>query len=139
MENNFKYEDGKFTHSPTGDEIQPGDICEVVNKYFQNHKVKLRRRDVYKMALKKWGESSQVVAAIEEFSELSVELAKQYNCKRPRNCPELIDELADASIMLQQMILNFGCDSKVEDRIDFKLDRLKSLLAGNVEMAKEAK
>lgn len=63
-------------------------------------------------ALDFFGEKAQVIAAAEELSELSVELCKIANEKsKPHEMAghrnRLVDEVADVSFMLQQVILTF--------------------------------
>ena len=84
------------------------------------------RQELYKKALKKWGLKSQVAAAIEEFSELNVELAKYLNNKRGGTFEiELLDELADASIMIEQMAIAFNLQDELIERKGKKLKVLE--------------
>lgn len=87
----------------------------------------LQRIAIYKKASKKWGAQSQLIVALEELSELQVEIAKQLNGKR-EGIKELIDELADARIMIEQVELNFNCMGDVENRMSEKVLRLNSIL-----------
>lgn len=87
---------------------------------------------VYHRARLMWGMHSQMIAAIEEFSELNVELAKLATGKRNEQKEDdrkkLIDELADASIMLEQMVYNFELKKEVEARRFEKIKRLDGIL-----------
>ncbi len=74
-------------------------------------------------AIKKWGEGAQVLKAIEEFSELNVELAKYAN---GLDCDGLIGELADATIMIEQLSRIFCIHNNKDlcDTIKRKMRRL---------------
>lgn len=77
--------------------------------------------DICKNALDKFGTYHQQSKAIEEFLEVSLALLKNNNQEN------IIDELADANIMLMQMGLLFGHD-KVVQRMFYKLNRLEGLI-----------
>lgn len=85
------------------------------------------RNEIYDMASEKWGSTSQLVVALEELAELSVEIAKKINDKRDSNEP-LIDELADARIMIEQVENIFGVETEVQYRIEQKLARLEGII-----------
>ena len=92
-----------------------------------NYKIHKKAHDV-------WGKEIQVVSALEEVNELSVELAKILNKKRqPEIISEdrlrLVDELADVKIAIDQMIYSFDLGEAVENRKIIKLRRLASILA----------
>ncbi len=89
-----------------------------------------RAERIYRKALEKWGLNGQIAVAIEEFAELTVELAKYLNGKRETAEYRrlLIDELADARIMHDQMMFNFDCEQEVKNRIVEKLARLEGIL-----------
>lgn len=83
--------------------------------------------EVLNMALSHYGVPLQIVVAIEEFSELTQTL-----CKVLRDDPretlhaEIIDEIADALLMLTQLVLVFNTeDDKVGVKIKEKIARLK--------------
>lgn len=90
------------------------------------------RNKLYHKAAVRFGFLNQVVNAIEELAELQVELAKMLNGKRRKENPfdreKLVDELVDASIMIEQMILNFDVSDEVLQRRSVKLDRLEKML-----------
>ncbi len=90
------------------------------------------RRNLYIKASEKWGENAQIIVAIEELSELSVQLAKILNGKND-GYDNLIDELADVRIMVEQIELNFGVSSIVENRMEEKLNRLEGMVSGAIE------
>ena len=85
------------------------------------------RKKVYKRATEKYGVKSQLIVALEEFAELSVEIAKHLNGKRA-NRHGLIDELADARITLEQVEFNLGLEEKVSDRLIIKMQKLINIV-----------
>lgn len=77
-------------------------------------------------ALEKWGIDKQTDMMIEEMSELTKALLK---VRRGESLDNVIDELADVSIMLEQMTIFFGKDL-VENQRKVKLERLKRRIDG---------
>jgi NTP pyrophosphatase (non-canonical NTP hydrolase) len=74
------------------------------------------------------GNGSQVDVAIEEMSELIKEL-----CKHKRgigNLEHITEELADATIMLEQLRLIFDINDEVEEAMERKLLRQARRNAG---------
>lgn len=81
------------------------------------------RREVYLKAIAKYGIDKQMTVAIEEMSEVIKEL-----CKLQRgigNRDHLAEEIADATIMLEQMRLVFSLNQAVCDTMDEKIERLQ--------------
>lgn len=68
-----------------------------------------------------YGKDHQVLIAIEEMSELTKELCKYF--RRYDRKKEIIEEVADAQIMLEQLIELFGINNEVDRMIDYKLNR----------------
>ena len=68
-----------------------------------------------------YGKEHQVLIAIEEMSELTKELCKYF--RRYDRKKEIIEEVADAQIMLEQLIELFGINNEVDRMIDYKLNR----------------
>jgi hypothetical protein len=64
---------------------------------------------IYQRAIKKWGETAQMLVAVEEFSELSRALVRHVS-DRDRNIHNIVEEMADAEIMLEQLKLIFSDD-----------------------------
>lgn len=81
---------------------------------------------ILESAIKKWKPRHQVIVAIEELSELQKELTKWLRSKG--NTAGLMEEMADVSIMLNQLELIFG--DPVEEEIA-KLERLEGLVQGD--------
>ena len=84
-----------------------------------------REAAILEGAIKKFGYRPQVFVAIEELSELQKELTKWLRGKGTHD--GLMEEMADVSIMLNQLELIFG--DPVEAEIA-KLERLEGLVQG---------
>lgn len=85
-----------------------------------------QRAQVYTNALICFGEKVQMVMALEELSEVQKEI-----CKKMRgyaNDEHLAEEIADATIMLEQVRLFFGLNDLVCEKMDQKVRRLDALL-----------
>jgi hypothetical protein len=81
------------------------------------------RAMVYAEALTTFGTTCQLVVALEEMSELQKEICKAL---RGEIHPEhLAEELADATIMLEQVRQLFGMDEMVDTIMDRKVLRLR--------------
>lgn len=81
---------------------------------------------VYSDALEHFGETIQMVMALEELSECQKEI-----CKRLRgynNREHLAEEIADATIMLEQLRFFLGLNDLVCGKMDMKVQRLEYLL-----------
>lgn len=74
-------------------------------------------------AISHFGSDAQIVKAIEELGELTVELARHRN--RLGSVEALREELADAFVMLNQLELIFGDVSEIEVA---KLERLERMI-----------
>ncbi len=81
------------------------------------------RREVYEKAIDKYGAKLQVQVAIEEMSELTKELCKDIRGNGVRE--NIVEELADATIMLEQLRLIYDCNSDVCEEMDIKIRRLE--------------
>ena len=80
------------------------------------------RAKVYANALVIYGKEMQMVVAVEELSECQKEI-----CKFLRgfgNAGNLAEEIADATICLEQMRLFFGLNDMVCQKMDEKVKRL---------------
>lgn len=89
------------------------------------------RDDVYKKAIELWGEDSQVLVAIEELSELITQLAKRNRVLNGSSNEKIIDEIADGFVMLES-ISNLYNKEKIDERIEYKVNRLKSWIEDDV-------
>ena len=87
-------------------------------------------RELYKRCIDVWGEDAQIKMCIEEMSELTKELCKNWR-KGKHNTPEQIDhiceEIADVQNMVDQMQLVFG-EEKVEEYRKQKIARTQKRL-----------
>lgn len=64
---------------------------------------------IYQQALDHFGETAQIQKAIEEMAELIVELS-HFLCFRG-DLDKVVEEVADAQIMLEQMKILFGTEA----------------------------
>lgn len=89
----------------------------------------MNTHDLYNAAFDKWGGDAVIAKAIEECGELISVLAKHSLNEDVYGfaAAKIVDEIADVTIMMQQMRLIFGC-AYVDARIREKLERLKSLV-----------
>ena len=87
---------------------------------------------LYEKALLKWGKLAQILVAIEEMSELQKELCKLDRCKnilsKETQIRRIADEIADVSIMIEQLVHIFNLYELVREKQKFKLSRLKDRL-----------
>lgn len=86
------------------------------------------RKKVYQAALRKWGVDLQTMMAVEEMSELTKEICKIKRGKMDLDA--LADEIADVTIMLEQLREIYGLNDAVCDHMDAKILRLHSRVGG---------
>lgn len=85
----------------------------------------MTEEEIYTQALTKYGAEPQVKMAIEEMAELTNAFMK---FDRGRNTVEnIIEEIADVTIMMRQMALMFRKE-KVQSQIEYKIQRLANRL-----------
>lgn len=83
--------------------------------------------DTYKQAIELYGEHAQKLMAIEEMSELTKEICKDFRGLRDRE--HLIEEMADVTIMLDQMLLIYKISGEeILSMCARKMKRLKERL-----------
>ena len=80
---------------------------------------------IFEQAIERWGEAAQMVKAIEEMAELTAIIARDMNEVTPP--ADIVDELADVTIMIRQLVLIHG-QSQVRERIKYKMKRLRTML-----------
>jgi NTP pyrophosphatase (non-canonical NTP hydrolase) len=85
----------------------------------------MKHDEIYRTALERWGAEAQYDQAVEECAELIAVLKHFRRAKVDEKA--VIDELADVSLMLGQLIYMFGPE-KVERAIQEKIMKLKGLL-----------
>lgn len=87
-------------------------------------------REFYKRCIETWGEDAQIKMCIEEMSELTKELCKNWR-KGKANTPEQIkhiqEEIADVQNMAAQMQLIFG-EAQVDEFRRIKKERTEKRL-----------
>lgn len=86
------------------------------------------RRQVYLDAIAAFGEMKQMIVAIEELSECQKEICKIL--RGGENFPHLAEEIADATIMLEQLRLIFNVNDQVCEYMDAKVRRLAEKVRG---------
>lgn len=86
------------------------------------------RAQVYTNALISYGDTNQMIVAVEELSELQKEICKIL--RGGENFPHLAEEIADATIMLEQLRLIFNINDQVCECMDAKIRRLEERLGG---------
>ena len=79
--------------------------------------------DLYQQAIEKYGKDHQLVVTFGEMAECTAEIAKHIIPDRKHNEQDLINELADVSIMLSQMEIAYG--DKLYKAIQKKLKKLE--------------
>lgn len=95
-------------------------------------------RLILNRAINHFGETKQIIKAIEEMAELQKELCKFLNGKN--SLLDIRQEIADVEIMIKQMRIIFDeinpiseiRDSKIDGCRKFKLDRLEKLIENSV-------
>ena len=84
------------------------------------------RKIIYDRALEQYGPEAQMIVALEELSECQKEICKVLRCKG--DMEHLAEEIADATIMLEQMRQLFGLNELVCGKMDEKILRLEQRL-----------
>ena len=87
----------------------------------------MKTNDIYRLALERYGIGAQCVVAVEELSELQKELCKMLRGSGDRSA--LAEEIADAKIMIEQVIKGFGLKQETEEWRRLKLERLERRLS----------
>lgn len=81
-----------------------------------------RERKVFEAAIQKYGVVHQEKKLLEEMAELQKEICKHWD--GAQNLERIADEMADVSIMLDQMKLIFQNGGLVETHREYKVDQL---------------
>ena len=80
--------------------------------------------DTYKQAIELYGEHAQKLMAIEEMSELTKEICKDFRGKLDRE--HLIEEMTDVLITMDQMMIMYEISvNEIKQMREGKLERLK--------------
>ena len=80
-------------------------------------------RKIFEAAVATFGETNQKVVAIEELSELQKEICK--DLRGDGNAAHVAEEIADVSIMLDQLLLMYGNTGDAYEIRRRKLERLE--------------
>lgn len=96
-----------------------------------------QRKNVYAAALRTYGVNIQAVVAIEELSELQKEICKAL--RGECNTDNLAEEIADATIMLEQLRDIFDINDAVCEKMDEKVERLQRRVERNKNKANALK
>ena len=80
------------------------------------------RAEVYNSAINRYGMGAQCVVALEDLSECQKEICKVLRGKG--NLEHLAEEVADATIMLEQLQIMFDLNGAVCQMMDEKVKRL---------------
>jgi len=90
------------------------------------NKINIRQRQmVYRKAIERFGPPNQMIKAIEEMSELTKVLAKILVMGGEVSLDELIEEVADVTIMMEQLRLMYNINDEVCAMMDGKVKRLE--------------
>ena len=81
---------------------------------------------VLQNAIDTYGKDAQLWMVIEEMSELAKEICKHERGRE--NKDQIADEVADVTIMLEQVKMIFGISDEVERHLIEKVNRLKNRL-----------
>lgn len=86
------------------------------------------RNAVYNRAIARNGVLLQLIVALEELSEAQKEICKYL--RDEGSAEHIAEEIADATIMLEQLRIIFDVDELVGEYIDAKVQRLAKRLKG---------
>lgn len=121
---NVFFEDADLARSPLGAAAANSEKIVGKDKAINEEKITL-----YKSVIKKWGIDAQLFMVMEECGELLSVLSK---AKRNRSSrAEIITELADVSIMIEQLTVFYG-EKEFAIEKERKLQRLKKQLANSM-------
>ena len=70
-----------------------------------------------------YGTKNQEDIAVEELSELQKAILKHRRKRSKKRRKKVIDEIADVSVMLEQLKIIYSCHKEVAERVDYKIDR----------------
>ena len=95
----------------------------------------IKNPEVLEKAIKKYGVSIQSDMAIEEMSELTKAILKNRRIWRfgseeelKKQIGNIVEEAADVLITVVQVIMMYDNEGKVQDIVDFKINRLRERL-----------
>ena len=88
----------------------------------------MKREEILKSAIARYGREAQMIIAVEEMAELTKELSKFL--RGAHNEDAIAEEIADVRIMLDQLQIMFDCAGKVKMYEAAKVERLRNRLIG---------
>lgn len=94
------------------------------------HETQIALESASRSIVDHFGITAQTIKAVEELGELISALAKNANHGGVVNAEHVIDEIADAMIVIHQMEKIWNIAGAVDDRIIFKLDRTLTYIRG---------
>lgn len=84
------------------------------------------RDEIFRSAISKWGERSQIEMLQEEATELALAARKYIRNGDLKSIKELASEIADVNIMITQVLYMIpGIKSLIDSEDDFKIRRLR--------------
>lgn len=84
------------------------------------------RKVIYEMAITKYGQMNQIIKAVEEMSELTKELCKLLVNDSKYSIEGIAEEIADVTIMIEQLRLMYNINDEVCEMMDSKIRRLEN-------------
>ena len=84
------------------------------------------RKVIYEMAITKYSQMNQIIKAVEEMSELTKELCKLLVNDSKYSIEGIAEEIADVTIMMEQLRLIFDINDEVCEMMDSKIRRLEN-------------
>lgn len=84
------------------------------------------RKVIYEMAITKYSQMNQIIKAVEEMSELTKELCKLLVNDSKYSIEGIAEEIADVTIMMEQLRLIFDINDEVCTTMDSKIRRLEN-------------
>lgn len=87
----------------------------------------MKKQEIYKKAIEKWGANLQTNMMIEECAELIQALQKYKRNASLKTIKNIYEELADVEIMSEQMRTVFNSDS-IDFEKERKIRRLESMI-----------
>jgi len=87
--------------------------------------------ELYKKAIKIFGQEAQLKMAIEEMAELTKAICKLFRKNGENERVAIYEEIADVEIMIEQLRVLFG-QTKIDLRKEGKIRRLEKLLSEQV-------
>ena len=123
-----KNDDSIMINYQEGPVIDLSKVKAVDVSFVPSEKVLQSRHNVLKTAIDTFGTEKQIEKFQEECAELSLAIIRyKNNPSDPQVCEDLIDEIADVTIMLEQATILFP-KNLIDKRINYKIQRLETRL-----------